>query len=123
MGLSILGIGTAVPPNSANQEDATRIAREFICTSEYNDRWFRKVFNLSAVESRGSVVLESPGELGATQSFYPTTAFHVDGASVGDRVVSQGSVRIEHTAIGDNTLDYGVVYRLWRTGHRLRVNQ
>ena len=72
MSLSILSIGTSVPKYNADQIEAVAIAKQMVFDNdEENDGWFDKVYELSTVESRGSVLLEEPDEHGPNQSFYP----------------------------------------------------
>jgi predicted naringenin-chalcone synthase len=69
--VSLLGIGTAVPP-SMRQADVTTIAEGFACETDKQRAWLRRVFLRSGVESRGSVLIQSEAtNMADMQGFYP----------------------------------------------------
>ncbi len=87
MSLAIQGIGTAVPAFNANQAEAAIIAKQMVCGHEDEDGWFDKLYELSMVEHRGSVLLEAPDEHGPNQSFYPPAATTEDrGPTTAERM-------------------------------------
>jgi predicted naringenin-chalcone synthase len=72
---TIAGIATALPPHRIHQPDAAEAARAFSCETKEQDRIFSAIFRLSGVETRHSVVLDTPGgELTSRQSFYGATS-------------------------------------------------
>ena len=69
--VSLLGIGTAVPP-SMRQADVTTIAEAFACEDDRQRAWLRRVFLRSGVETRGSVLIQSEAtNIADMQAFYP----------------------------------------------------
>jgi len=79
MSLSICGLGTATPDLSIKQEDAAEIAKSFVYGDEENAQLLPKLYRLSLVRRRGSVLLEESKGGGPRQSFYPAAT------AVGDR--------------------------------------
>ncbi len=61
MNCSILGLGTAVPPDIVPQDEALRLSLDVICESEREERLMRMLFNRSGVETRHAVVPSSLG--------------------------------------------------------------
>ena len=56
MSFSILGLGTAVPPNCVSQEDALEMSTELICEDTRQQRLLRVLFRQSGVENRHTVI-------------------------------------------------------------------
>ncbi|MCH7686894.1 MAG: type III polyketide synthase [Planctomycetes bacterium] len=56
MSFSILGLGTAVPPNCVSQEDALEMSTELICEDTRQQRLLRTLFRKSGVENRHTVI-------------------------------------------------------------------
>ncbi len=71
MSLAILGIGTALPAYNANQTEAAVIAKQMVHGEVRESGWFDKLYELSMVDHRGSVLLDAPDEDGPNQTFYP----------------------------------------------------
>ncbi len=71
MSLSILGIGTAIPEHYADQSVAADFAQLMVHGREDEEDWFAKVYELSTVEHRGSVLLGATNDCRALQEFYP----------------------------------------------------
>lgn len=61
MKCSILGLGTAVPPDVVPQEEALRLSLDVICDGEREERLMRMLFNRSGVETRHAVIPSSLG--------------------------------------------------------------
>jgi predicted naringenin-chalcone synthase len=74
MTMSIVGIGTAVPPHRIAQTDAAGIAQGFACTTSAEEKLLQTLYRRAGVEGRSSVILDSSdGPLETRQSFYGTT--------------------------------------------------
>lgn len=71
MSLEILGIGTAAPAHSIDQQEAAEWAKEFCCGTSEQAQLLPALYRRTRVRRRGSVVLEKNGE-GTSQSFFPT---------------------------------------------------
>jgi predicted naringenin-chalcone synthase len=85
--LPILAIGTSVPEFNADQGEAAAIARQMVFGQVREDEWFDKLYELSMVARRGSVLLETPDEFGPNQSFYPPALAGDDrGPTTADRM-------------------------------------
>ena len=56
MSFSILGLGTAVPPNCVSQEDALEMTTELICEDARQQRLLRVLFQKSGVKNRHTVI-------------------------------------------------------------------
>jgi predicted naringenin-chalcone synthase len=70
----IAGIATAVPPHQIAQMEAAEIAKQYSCDSAAQERLFLGMYRRSGVQTRHSVVLDTPGgELAGRQSFYSHT--------------------------------------------------
>jgi predicted naringenin-chalcone synthase len=81
--MRIAGIGTAVPPNSIAQSEATKIALRFAGEHESGQRLIETIYRRSGVENRHSVLLErAPEDGGSRQSFFeeasPNTRNRID---------------------------------------------
>lgn len=71
-GLSLGGIGTALPEHRLTQAEAVELHASFCRFDEANARTLRALYRRSGVKTRHSVLLEdSGGDLGARQGFYP----------------------------------------------------
>jgi prepilin-type processing-associated H-X9-DG protein len=78
MSMSIVGIGTALPPHRISQADAAEIAQGYSCTTPDEERFFREIYERAGVETRHCVILDgSDGDVSSRQSFFgdvePTT--------------------------------------------------
>lgn len=74
MNFSILGIGSAVPPRSILQVDAAQLAASFGNAEPGRERALQAIYRQTRIRSRGSVLLEDPGDGGYRQSFFPPAA-------------------------------------------------
>ncbi len=71
MSFVILGIGTATPPRSITQADAAALAVHFANAEPGRERALAAIYRQTRIQSRGSVLLEDPGEAAFAQSFFP----------------------------------------------------
>ena len=86
MSLAILGIGTAVPPWQIKQADAAGLAAGFANAPPGRQRALEAVYRQTRIETRGSVLLESPGPHAYRQSFCPPSSAAGDaGPSTAER--------------------------------------
>ena len=108
MAVLIAGLGTAVPPHRIAQPEAAEIARQYSCESPDHERVFNAVYWGTGVETRHSVVLESPksnGDACPRQTFYgdqsPTTRERMEKyeSKAGDLAVAAA-----HRALADAQL-------------------
>ncbi len=75
MPMIIAGIGTALPPHTIAQSDASAITQRFSCATADQERLFHTFYRRAGVQTRHCVVLEkSEGDLSERQSFYDTAA-------------------------------------------------
>jgi predicted naringenin-chalcone synthase len=79
MTLAILGIGTATPEHSIAQSDAARLAAGFANAAPGRERALAAIYRQSRISTRGSVVLESPGDEPFAQRFFPPASGGDDG--------------------------------------------
>ena len=70
MSLTILGIGTAMPPHSIAQSDAAELAKAFCCLTEEHARLLPIMYKRTHIRRRGSVLLEPPDISPLRQSFF-----------------------------------------------------
>jgi predicted naringenin-chalcone synthase len=71
----LLGWGTALPPHSISQPDASQAAARFCCESPEQQRMLSMLFHRAGVASRNSVVLDrSDGPVDQRQPFYADRA-------------------------------------------------
>lgn len=91
MSLAILGIGTATPPRRILQEDAAELATSF--TSGFTsgqvdrDRTVAAIYRQTRIRSRGSVLLDDPGDAAWAQSFFrPPSPLEPDGPTTKRRM-------------------------------------
>ncbi|MGI8982018.1 MAG: type III polyketide synthase [Pirellulaceae bacterium] len=52
MNFSILGLGTAVPPHSMSQQEATELAQQVVCRTEQQQRLISVLYRKAGVENR-----------------------------------------------------------------------
>ena len=72
MRIVISGIGTSVPEHRVDQQEAGEVAAQFCSATSEQAHMLNVLYRMSGVESRGSVVLDSPsGPLTGRQSFFP----------------------------------------------------
>jgi len=71
LSLQILGMGTALPEIAITQEHAAKASEAFLCSTENQRRVLHRLFRMSGVEKRHSVILEREAGGAITQSFYP----------------------------------------------------
>jgi predicted naringenin-chalcone synthase len=87
MSLSILGIGTASPPRRIRQTDAARLAAGFANAEPGHERTLAAIYRQTRIRTRGSVVLEEPGDAPYLQTFFPPADTADDaGPSTGARM-------------------------------------
>jgi predicted naringenin-chalcone synthase len=79
MSLSILGIGTATPPRQIAQADAATLAIDFANAEAGRERTLAAIYRQTRIRTRGSVLLEEPGDAAYAQTFFPP-ATHGDDA-------------------------------------------
>lgn len=72
MSLQILGMGTALPEFAITQVYAAKASEAFLCSTENQRRVLHRLFRMSGVEKRYSVLLEREAEGAITQAFYHT---------------------------------------------------
>jgi predicted naringenin-chalcone synthase len=70
MKFSITGHGTAVPEHAIGAEEALKYATEFCCHTDEQRNKLPKLYRMSGVEQRHSVLLEGPQGNGPRQSFF-----------------------------------------------------
>ena len=87
MSLVILGIGTATPPHRIAQSDAARLAAGFANVEPGHERALAAIYRQTRIRTRGSVLLEDPGDEPYLQTFFPPAdASHDGGPSTGARM-------------------------------------
>lgn len=93
---TLLGIGTAVPAGSFDQDMAATLALPRCCGDDRERVWVRGIYRASGVRRRGSVLLEGDNDRAAIEAFYPPRR------STGDRGPTTGVrlARYEREAIG-----------------------
>ncbi len=57
MGFTVLGMGTAVPEHSISQPEAAEVAGRLACADTEQQRHLKRLYQLTGVERRHSVVL------------------------------------------------------------------
>lgn len=78
MSLAILGIGTASPPRRIAQADAASLALDFANAEPGRERTLAAIYRQTKIHSRGSVLLEEPGDAPFAQTFFPPASFGDD---------------------------------------------
>jgi alpha-pyrone synthase len=87
MSLALHAIGTATPPRRIRQADAARLAASFSRPSATRARALEAIYRQTRIDSRGSVLLEDPGEEPYAQSFFPPAgAAPPGGPTTADRM-------------------------------------
>ena len=71
MSLEILSIGTALPELPIAHERAATLAEAYTCTTDEQRRIFRRLYRMSGIGQRYSVILEREADGQINQSFYP----------------------------------------------------
>lgn len=71
MSVAILGLATAVPPQSIEQELVAESAARFLFEDPRQGKTVRALFRRAQVRQRGSMVLSDPDSYGSHDSFYP----------------------------------------------------
>ena len=85
--VSVLGIGTAVPRYSMNQEKAAEMIRSFSWDSAELDRWMPLIHQKSSVQQRSLVFLEEEGQaLKPAKIFSPMKDSEDQGPSTEERM-------------------------------------
>jgi alkylresorcinol/alkylpyrone synthase len=88
MSLELLGIGTSLPDHAIAQRDAATLAASFANATPGRERALEALYRKSGIRSRGSVLLDEPGEGGFSQEFFPPAEATADGGpSTGERMV------------------------------------
>jgi len=91
MSLEILAIGTAVPDHAIRQQDAAVLAADFANASPGRERALTALYRRSGIRSRGSVLLENPGERPFAQEFFPPAETAAPGGpTTGERMARYG---------------------------------
>lgn len=83
MSLAILGLGTAVPPDRVNQDDALAMSAELICEDPRQQRLMRIMFRKSGVTNRHTVL---PWKTGYAWKQGQETSRSGRGPSTGQRM-------------------------------------
>lgn len=71
MSLTLLGIATAVPPYSMEQEEAARLAKSLYARNPKTSRLLETVYGRTQIRKRGSVLLKDGKDQRPQQSFFP----------------------------------------------------
>lgn len=74
MSLEILGLGTATPDRHISQQDAAEMAATFLMESDRSHRSLAALYRTTRIRSRGSVLLEDPGDEAFQQTFFRPAA-------------------------------------------------
>jgi predicted naringenin-chalcone synthase len=87
MSLTLLGIGTSLPDHAIAQRDAATLAASFANATPGRERALEALYRKSGIHSRGSVLLDDPGDQGFVQEFFPPAeATAAGGPSTGERM-------------------------------------
>ncbi|MFM8803204.1 MAG: type III polyketide synthase [Planctomycetia bacterium] len=87
MSLSILGIGTAAPKRQIAQADAATLAVGFANAEPGHERALAAIYRQTRIRTRGSVLLEEPGDKPFAQTFFPPADTEgAGGPSTADRM-------------------------------------
>ena len=87
MSVTILGIGTAMPPHAIAQSEAAELAKAFCCRTEEHARLLPIMYKRTHIRQRGSVLLDAPGGSPLRQSFFPAFGGNGDqGPSTAQRM-------------------------------------
>jgi len=91
MSLEILAIGTTVPDHAIRQQDAAVLATNFANATPGRERALAALYRRSGIRSRGSVLLENPGQRPFAQEFFPPAeSTAAGGPSTGERMARYG---------------------------------
>lgn len=71
MSLVVLGIGSATPLRQIAQADAARLAIGFANAVPGHEKSLAAIYRQTRIKTRGSVLLEEPGDEAFQQSFFP----------------------------------------------------
>jgi predicted naringenin-chalcone synthase len=119
MSLTLLGIGTSLPDHAIAQRDAATLAASFANATPGRERALEALYRKSGIHSRGSVLLDDPGDQGFVQEFFPPAeATAVGGPSTGERMaryaLEAGRLAVEaaRRAITDAGIDPATVTHL-----------
>lgn len=86
MTFHLMGVGTALPRFSVDQRTSADLARPLCCHADEHHKLLPKLFRLSMIQRRGSVLLESESG-GHRQTFYPPAITEADpGPTTHDRM-------------------------------------
>lgn len=86
MSLEILAIGTAVPDHAIAQREAATLALELANAPVGRTRALEAIYRRSGIRSRGSVLLDEPGDRPFAQAFFPPAESGGVAPSTGDRM-------------------------------------
>lgn len=78
MSLVLCGLGTATPEGSMAQSRAAEIAKTFIFDRLETQRALPKLYQMTRVKTRSSILLETDGNELSVQDFYPPAAYAGD---------------------------------------------
>ena len=88
MSLALHAIGTATPPRQITQADAATLAIDFANAEPGRERTLAAIYRQTKIRTRGSVLLDEPGDAAYAQDFFlpathgddagPTTAERMD---------------------------------------------
>jgi len=76
--MNVVGLGTAVPPGTVDQQEAAEISRVLVAKDRRQERLLGMLFRRSGVERRNSVVVRPDSEA-PSQAFYPPPRDADDG--------------------------------------------
>lgn len=76
--VTILGLGTALPPHAIRQDRAASLAKACGCYTNQQARLLAVLYQRARVKTRGSVLLEPSGEDGVAQAFFAPAAHEAD---------------------------------------------
>ena len=74
MGMTLVGLGTAVPDHRILQTDAATLATSFVEPDPGRERLLATIYRQTQIRSRGSVLLDEPGPRSYAQDFFPPAA-------------------------------------------------
>lgn len=91
MKCSIVGLGTALPPDKVSQDDALEMSTDVICQDDRQQRFMRMLFRKSGVDTRHTVIPWQYGykwkEESLAEAFAEADTLEtVEGPSTGDRM-------------------------------------
>src|SRR5262245_33075257 len=85
--MELKSIGTALPELAISHERAATLAEAYTCTTDEQRRIFHRLYRMSGIDRRHSVILEQDAEGTITQSFYPAKRHDGDaGPSMAKRM-------------------------------------